>query len=67
MKPSENPVWKPGDLVQVRKGVTGAGDIGIVLCEGAAVCVWVLFGDRQVLVHCTNLQKPRNGSRAPRP
>ena len=22
---------KPGDLVQIRKGVTGAGDIGIVL------------------------------------
>ena len=55
--------WKPGDLVQVRKGVTGAGDIGIVLCEGAAVCVWVLFGERQVLVHRSNLQKPDGRSR----
>ena len=63
MKPGDIPAWKPGALVQIRKGVTGAGDIGIVLCEGAAVCVWVLFGDRQVLVHCTNLQKPDGRTR----
>lgn len=55
----------PGDLVQLRKGVTGAGDIGIVLGPATGPvfvnsigCLDVLFHEGIRHVHPSNLQKP---------
>ena len=31
MKPSEIGSWEPGDLVQIKRGVDGMGDIGFVI------------------------------------
>ena len=65
---------KPGDLVQIRKGVTGEGDVGVVI----GVRVWddtsggytytvtlnqVLFTDGVRDVHPSNLQKPDGRTR----
>lgn len=56
---------EPGTLVQIRKGVTGEGDIGMVL--GPAVAYYVntsvkvlavLFSDGMRQVHPSNLQAP---------
>lgn len=60
MKPGEIPVWKPGNLVQVRKGVFGADEIGIVLGsdpEGRGWLLNILFADGIKMVHHANLQK----------
>jgi hypothetical protein len=51
---------KPGDLVQIRRGVTGMGDIGIVMAPSAETgwgsCLDVLFHDGLRRVHPSNLQ-----------
>jgi hypothetical protein len=64
VRPGEIPVWEPGALVQIRKGVTGAGDIGLVIGPGAlSHCLGVLFREGVVDVHPSNLQKPDGRSR----
>lgn len=64
---------KPGDLVQIRKGVTGEGDVGVVIGErlgrSRGWCTYtqtlnqVLFADGVRDVHPTNLQKPDGRTR----
>jgi hypothetical protein len=56
---------KQGDLVQLRKHVTGAGDIGIVLGPATGPiwgnsggCLDVLFYDGIRRVHPSNIQAP---------
>jgi hypothetical protein len=60
----------PGDLVQIRKGVTGAGDIGIVLGPATGPvwgnsggCLDVLFHDGIRPVHPSNIQAPDGRAR----
>ena len=55
---------KPGDLVQVRAGSWGAGDIGMVIGarrdrEGAAGYLDVLFHDGVFATHPESLKKVR--------
>lgn len=57
--------WKTNDLVQLKKYVFGAGDIGVVigphpLGDG---CLDVLFHDGRRRVHPSNLQKPDGRTR----
>ena len=63
MKPSEIISWEPGDLVQIKRGVTGMGDIGFVIGpadvdrwgnSGGCLDVKFKYGVRQV--HPGNLQ-----------
>ena len=63
MKPSEIRSWEPGDLVQIKRGVTGMGDIGFVIGladvdrwgnNGGCLDVNFKHGVRQV--HPGNLQ-----------
>ena len=59
---------KPGDLVQLRKGVHGQGDIGIVIgpveeSRGWAPLLEVLFPDGPRYCHPSNLQKPDGRTR----
>lgn len=64
MKLREIPVWEPGELVQVKKGVHGEGEVGIVIRTGSFdECLRVLFSDRAHDVHPTNLQKPDGRTR----
>lgn len=64
MKLREIPVWEPGELVQVKKGVNGEGEVGMVLGPGVfSECLRVLFSDRAHDVHPTNLQKPDGRTR----
>jgi hypothetical protein len=61
----------PGDLVQVRKGVQGQGDVGIVLGpikvplwrERSYLLLEVLFHDGTRNIHPGNLQKPDGRTR----
>ena len=62
----------PGDLVQIRKGVTGAGDIGIVIGPAtgptwgnSGVCLDVLFHEGIRHVHPSNIHAP-DGRLTPR-
>ena len=64
MKPGEIPTWEPGALVQVRKGIDGEGQVGMVLGPGVFFeCLRVLFSDRAHEVHPSNLQKPDGRTR----
>ena len=61
---------KQGDLVQIRKGVTGGGDIGIVIGPAAGPvwgasggCLDVLFYDCIRPVHPSNIQAPNGRAR----
>lgn len=56
---------KPGDLVQIKRGVTGQGDAGMVVGPSVAfymnssvALLAVLFSDGMRSVHPGNLQKP---------
>ncbi len=64
MKPGESSIWEPGTLVQVKKGVHGEGEVGVVLGSGVfSECLRVLFSDRAHDVHPSNLQKPDGRTR----
>lgn len=64
MKSGESPVWEPGALVQVRKGVHGEGEVGMVLGPGVfSECLRVLFSGCAEDVHPSNLQKPDGRTR----
>ena len=64
MKPGESSIWEPGALVQVKKGVNGEGEVGVVLGSGVfSECLRVLFSDRAHDVHPSNLQKPDGRTR----
>lgn len=61
---------KPSDLVQLKKGVTGMGDIGIVIGPAtggvwmnSGGCLDVLFHDGIRKVHPSNIQKPDGRTR----
>jgi len=61
---------KPSDLVQLRKDVTGAGDIGIVIGPATGPiwgssggCLDVLFHDGIRHVHPSNIQAPGGRTR----
>ena len=65
MKPSEIISWEPGDLVQIKRGVNGMGDIGFIiglatdgLWANSGGCLDVLFSDGIRQVHPGNLQTP---------
>jgi hypothetical protein len=65
-----NPKPKPGDLVQIKRGVHGMGDIGIVIGPAevdrwgeSGGCLDILFHDRQRRVHPSNLQVPDGRTR----
>lgn len=56
---------KAGDLVQIRKGVQGAGEIGIVIAPStdrhplqSPSCFDVLFSDGVRVVHPSNVHPP---------
>jgi hypothetical protein len=64
VRPGEIPVWEPGALVQIRKGVTGQGELGVVIGPGTILrCLGVLLREGVVDVHPTNLQKPDGRTR----
>ena len=71
MASNEKTSWEPGALVQIRRDVQGAGDIGIVIgpTDGllwrSSQCLDVLFGEGIRLVHPSNLQVPRARRPAP--
>ena len=62
---------KPGDLVQLKRGVTGQGDVGVIIgstptyyLDGVVVALHqVLFADGIRDVHPSNLQKPDGRTR----
>ena len=63
MKPSEIRPWEPGELVQIKRGVSGMGDIGFVIGPATGVlwgnsggCLDVNFKDGVRQVHPGNLQ-----------
>ena len=63
MKPSEIRSWEAGDLVQIKRGVTGMGDIGFVIGPAdvdfwgnSNGCLDVLFGNGIRKIHSSNLQ-----------
>jgi hypothetical protein len=63
MKPSEIRSWEAGDLVQIKRGVTGMGDIGFVIglatdghWANSGGCLDVNFKDGVRQVHPGNLQ-----------
>jgi len=58
-----NPKPKPGDLVQIKRGVFGMGDIGMVIGLSDGGCLDVLFHDRQWRVHPSNIQEPDGRTR----
>lgn len=64
MASNEKTSWEPGALVQIRRDVQGAGDIGIVIgpTDGLlwreSQCLDVLFSEGTRRVHPSNLQKP---------
>lgn len=64
MRPGACRAWEPGTLVQIRRGVTGQGDIGVVIGPGVQrQCLHVLFAEGLVDVHPSNLQKPDGRTR----
>ena len=60
---------KPGDLVQIKRGVHGQGEIGIVIGPSEDIRHWgndllsVLFPDGPRACHPSNLQKPDGRTR----
>ena len=62
--------WQPGDLAQIKRGVAGMGDVGMVVGPSVAYYVnssvsllAVLFSDGVRRVHPGNLQKPDGRTR----
>jgi len=62
--------WQSGDLVQIKRGVTGMGDVGMVVGPSVAfymnssvTLLAVLFSDGMRSVHPGNLQKPDGRTR----
>ena len=64
MSSNENPGPQPGELVQIKKQVQGAGELGVVIGLTGGVswrssgCLDVLFGEGIRRVHPSNLQAP---------
>lgn len=63
MKPSEIRPWEPGELVQIKRGVSGMGDIGFVIgpsndghWANSGGCLDVNFSDGVRRIHPGNLQ-----------
>jgi hypothetical protein len=60
---------KPGNLVQIKRGVHGMGEVGMVIGPatgdtwGIAGCLDVLFHDGLRRVHPSNMQKPDGRTR----
>lgn len=61
---------QPGDLVQIKRGVQGQGDVGMVVGPSVAYymnsslpLLAVLFSDGMRSVHPGNLQKPDGRTR----
>jgi hypothetical protein len=61
---------KPSDLVQLKKGVTGMGEVGMVIGPATGPiwgasggCLDVLFHDGIRKVHPSNIQKPDGRTR----
>jgi len=52
------PIWESGTLVQVREGLYREGDLGMVLEVVEFGCLRVLFSDRILNVHSSNLRRP---------
>lgn len=69
MASNEKTSWEPGALVQIKRNVQGAEDIGVVIgpTDGllwrSSQCLDVLFGEGIRQVHPSNLQKPAAPSR----
>jgi hypothetical protein len=62
--------WQSGDLAQIKRGVTGQGDVGMVVGPSVAyfmnssvTLLAVLFSDGMRSVHPGNLQKPDGRTR----
>ena len=62
--------WQSGDLVQIKRGVAGMGDVGMVVGPSIAFymnssvpLLAVLFSDGMRSVHPGNLQKPDGRTR----
>ena len=62
--------WQPGDLAQIKRGVTGMGDVGMVVGPSVAFymnasvpLLAVFFSDGMRSVHPGNLQKPDGRTR----
>ncbi len=62
--------WQPGDLAQIKRGVAGMGDVGMVVGPSVAYyanssvsLLAVLFSDGVRRVHPGNLQKPDGRTR----
>jgi hypothetical protein len=62
--------WQPGDLAQIKRGVAGMGDVGMVVGPSVAYyanssvsLLAVLFSDGMRSVHPGNLQKPDGRTR----
>ena len=62
--------WQSGDLVQIKRGVTGTGDVGMVVgpsiayyMNASVALLAVLFSDGMRSVHPGNLQKPDGRTR----
>jgi hypothetical protein len=64
MASNENRCWETGELVQIKKNVQGAGEIGLVIGLSAGIvwsssgCFDVLFGESIKRCHSGNLQAP---------
>jgi hypothetical protein len=54
---------KPGNLIQIKRGVHGMGDIGMVVELSDGGCLSVLFHDGLRRVHPSNMQKPDGRTR----
>ena len=70
MKPSEIRPWEPGELVQIRQGISGMGDIGFIIgpatgghWANSGGCLDVNFRDGIRQIHPGNLQAPDGRTR----
>jgi hypothetical protein len=70
MNKSDNTVWEAAALVQIKKGIHGRGDIGVVigpatgdLWVNSGGCLDILFHDGIRRVHPSNIQKPDGRTR----
>jgi hypothetical protein len=64
---SEIKQWKSGELVQLRQGVIGAGDVGMVIgqtdSDHGGGCLDVLYHDGIRMTHPSNLTRARRGGK----
>jgi len=58
MRRDKAPIWEPGTLVQVREGLPREEDLGMVLKVVEFGHLRVLFSDRILNVHPSNLRRP---------